>query len=235
MATEDPFRVLIRKDNAYDSTITLRFNVTEGMAQFSLKAPGRAEPPLTVHHEEVGIDPDLLRAARFVYTLNQQRQSFALSRITSELCGRVPSDQWTELKTIIEFGFRYLVIPDDVLSAAPAPVQVQIAAVQVTPSVAPAAVPRSAGAAAAVRVGEPARAESALADRPVPMEPGLAAAALEGLSREAALQHLRVQLTAVEGLHQRLEMMERKLASSRSRERDLLAVLTRWQERDSDS
>ncbi|MBA2319678.1 MAG: hypothetical protein H0V89_00875, partial [Deltaproteobacteria bacterium] len=126
MPTEEPFRVLLRRDNAYEPAVTLRFNVTDGMGQLAVKLGGRGEPAMAVHYEETGIDPDILRAARFVYNLNQQRQSFALSRVTSELCARLSSDQWTELKPVIEFGFRYLVIPEEALVAAPAPVQVQV-------------------------------------------------------------------------------------------------------------
>jgi hypothetical protein len=232
MPTEEPFRVLVRKDSTYEPTITLRFNVADGMGQLSLKQSGRADPPLTVHYEEAGIDPELLRAARFVYNLNQQRQSFALSRLSPELCARLPVEQWTELKPVIEFGFRYLVIPEEAL-AAPAPVQVQVAASAPPANV---TVPRPAPVRTA-DTPQPARPEAEAepkraADRPVPMEPSLAAAALEGLTREAAIGHLRAQLVAVEAMHQRIELLERKLASARSRERDLLAVLTRWQERE---
>jgi hypothetical protein len=235
MATEDPFRVLLRKDNAYDPSVTIRFTVSDGMGQLSLKQPGKPEPGMSVHFEETGIEPELFRAARFVYNLNQQRQSFALSRITPELCARLPVEQWTELKPVIEFGFRYLVIPEDAFSATPPPVQVQVAA-SVVPASAPAAeamrtpAPR-APAPATARAGDPVEPRT---ERPVPMEPTLAAAALDGLSREAAIAHLRTQLAAVDALHHRLEALERKLASARSREKDLLAVLTRWQERDSE-
>ncbi len=238
MPTEDPFRVLVRKGNPYEAGITLRFTVAEGMGQLSLKSSGRAEVGLAVHHEEVGIDPELFRAARFVYNLNNQRQSFALSRLTPELCLRLSTEQWTELKPVIEFGFRYLVIPDGALATAP--IQVQVAA-SVVPLAGPASLPPPGAfiAPAAVRAGEPLPSRPPESDnrieRPVPMQPALAAAALEGLSREAALGHLRLQLTAVDAMHHRLEALERKLSASRAREKDLLAVLTAWQDRDSTS
>src|SRR4051812_15864714 len=124
MAAEDPFRVLIRRDNAYDPTLTLRFNIADGMGSLAIRTPGRGEPQLSVHFEESGLEGEALRAARFVHVVHQQRQSYALSRLTAEVVGRLVPDAWVELKPLLEYGFRYLVAPEDLAASATAPVQV---------------------------------------------------------------------------------------------------------------
>jgi hypothetical protein len=68
-------------------------------------------------------------------------------------------------------------------------------------------------------------------DRPVPVEASLADAALDGLSLDEARRRLKEEMQKVWELHQRVEEAERRLAASVEREKDLLGVLSRWQER----
>lgn len=206
---EDPFRVLLRRDGPVEPTLTVRFAVTEGMGQLTLPSAngdgrGAIRPDaLAVFGEEYGVDPEVLRGARFVYILNQERQSFSLSRVTADICAQLRPDAWLELRPLVDHGFRYLVAPDE-LTGFPA-----------TPAPAPARV--------ALPPAPPVDPTPVAADTVDP---------LDELTREAAIRHLRHQLRLVESLQQRLEATEKRLLASRGRERDLLDMLAKWQDTD---
>lgn len=241
---EEPFRVFLRRDGPLEQTVTLRFVMSEGMGMMGMRRPGRPEPTPVMHYEDDGIDAELLRASRFVQVFQSgQRQSFALSRLNPEIVARLPADAWVELKPLVEFGFRYLVPPDEFNSAASAPSPAAAAAVAVTPP------PRSSGPASSVPQSVP-RSNPAIpasptparpvappppaptGDRPVPVTPALADKALDVLTRDQAIEYLKAEMQSVEDLHRLVEDLERRLEASRARERDLLEVLGRWQQRE---
>lgn len=68
----------------------------------------------------------------------------------------------------------------------------------------------------------------------VPVSPNLAEAALRGLSREAAVDQLRTEMTKVADLWSLVRDLEGKLRASQQREADLMDLLTRWQQRSQD-
>lgn len=214
-----PFKVLVRPDPVSHDALVLQFEVDEGLGVLGLRREGRVEPQPTVHWEETDIAVDLMRAGRFVHVLGGgQRQSYALSRITTEIVRRLPADQWTELRPVTEYGFRYLVVPEEVATRRPPP-----AAVTVSGPL-PARTPTGTTPA-------PAPPRDDLPPRRVPVDPQLARAALEQLSHPDALDLLRRQMAEVEHLHLRVIELEARLEQSRAREQDLLEVLRRWQER----
>lgn len=71
-----------------------------------------------------------------------------------------------------------------------------------------------------------------LPPKPMPMDPALGEAALRALSRDKAIAILRNEMAKTADLHRRLEDLGGKLAAAQARERDLLEVLRRWQERE---
>jgi len=238
----DPFRVHIRRQNHADSVVVLRFEVKEGMGILGLRQMGRDASPPSVHHEEQEIDPGVLRAGRFVHVLpSGQRQSYALSRLTEDIAGRLPYDAWANLSPVSEFGFRYLVVDEASLVQAPGkatvsasqPPQVQVKAsagpTLRAPSLTatrPTAVARAGGGNEA-QSGSP----SSLPPRQVPIAPALAEAALRGLDPADASGLLKEEMKKVEALHNRLAEAEAQLSASQARERDLIEVLSKWQSR----
>lgn len=214
-----PFKVLVRPDPTSHDALVLQFEVDEGLGLLGLRREGRPDPQPTVHYEETDISVDLMRAGRFVHVVaGGQRQSYALSRITAEIVRRLPSDRWTELRPVTEYGFRYLVVPEEVASRRPPPAAVTVSAPL------PSRTPTGATPAPASPRGE-------LPPRRVPLDPQLAEAALEQLTLPEALDVLRRQMAEVERLHLRVIELEQQLEQSRAREQDLLEVLRRWQER----
>lgn len=145
MPAEDPFRVLIRRDGPVEPTLTVRFTVKDGMGQLTLPSisgdgRGAIRPDtLAVFGEEYGVEPDVLRGARFVHILNQERQSFSLSRLTPLLCAQLQTDAWVKLEPLVDHGFRYLVAPDEMTgfpaTPAPAPARVNLPIVSEAPPV----------------------------------------------------------------------------------------------------
>jgi hypothetical protein len=239
----DPFRVHIRRQNHADPVVVLRFEVKEGMGILGLRQLGRDAPPPSVHHEEQEIDPGALRAGRFVHVLpSGQRQSYALSRLTEDIAGRLPYDAWANLSPVSEFGFRYLVVDEEALIQAPGRATVSASqppsSAQVNPSAAPSlrapgltatrptSVARVGGASEAKSVGR-----ASLPPRQVPIAPALAEAALRGLDPGDAAGLLKDEMKKVEALHDRLAQVETQLGASQARERDLLEVLSKWQSR----
>jgi len=233
----DPFRVHIRRQNHADSVVVLRFEVSEGMGILGLRQLGRDAPPPSIHHEEQEIEPSALRAGRFVHVLpSGQRQSYALSRLTEEVAGRLPYDAWATLSPVSEFGFRYLVVDESTLLQAAG--KATVVASNPPKAQAPAAPSLRAPPVAARRPTAVARAgesESAsggaLPPRQMPVAPALAESALRNLDLTRALGLLREEMQKVEALHNRLAEVEAKLGASQARERDLLEVLQKWQSR----
>ena len=202
----EPFQVFVRRQSQ-NAQLVIRFECKDGMGILGIRKQGRSDPPPSSAYEEEDIDPSSLRAGRFVHVLSTgQRQSYALSRISGDIAQRLPTDSWIELKPQTEYGFRYLVAPDDGAS------------VQATPPPAPPS-------------GPPPAAEP-LARTPSrgPVNPPLADAMLARLPKEQAVEYLRAEMQRVQELQLRVDELEAALVKSRNRERDLLALLQRWQD-----
>ena len=236
------FEVHARRESASDNRLVIRFECKEGMGILGIRKIDRTDPGPSTVYQEGEIDPESLRAGRFVHVLsNGQRQSYALSRLTPDTAARLPADAWVELQPHSEYGFRYLVAPEDKLLAprepsAPAANVAAVAAAVVAAPVTPSAPPASAPAAAplgALRPPAAVPAATAAGDvpAPVPMAPALAHAALARLDRDAAVRHLTEEMAKVATLQQEVQRLEEELQRSASRERDLIALLTRWRER----
>jgi len=203
---------------------------------------------------------DHLRAGRFVHVVSSgARQSFALSRVTEELVQKIEADEWVTLDAITEYGFRYLVPPDEVagrveggaavqlqpmkessigdalggvtsLLKAPRPKSVASASETGTPT----AARREAEPEPASETPEtPAAPQAAAADPApqVPVSPSIADAALEGLDTDALRAHLREEMAKVDTLQTRVTALQKALDESQAREKDLLDVLAKWQSR----
>ena len=121
----EPFRVFARRESPGTDALVLKFECKEGMGILGLRKSGRTDPVPAPAYEEEDIDPGALRAGRFVHVLpSGQRQSYALSRISSDVAGRMPIERWVELKPHTEYGFRYLVVPETDLDSTTASVRV---------------------------------------------------------------------------------------------------------------
>ncbi|HHO50972.1 MAG TPA: hypothetical protein ENK18_08895, partial [Deltaproteobacteria bacterium] len=183
-----PFQVFARRD-ASGVNLVIRFECKEGMGILGIRKVGREDPSPSAIYEEEEIEPGSLRAGRFVHVLSTgQRQSYALSRISSEVAGRLPTDAWVELKPQTEYGFRYLVAPEEDLidgGLSPAAVVVDPEAARRTPPQPERGPPPAKPAPCPPPVAPPAQA---------PMNPGLAEATLKGLSREQAIDYLRIEM-----------------------------------------
>lgn len=219
-----PFQVFARRD-ASGVNLVIRFECKEGMGILGIRKVGREDPSPSAVYEEKDIEPGSLRAGRFVHVLNTgQRQSYALSRISSEVAGRLPTDAWVELKPQTEYGFRYLVAPQEALidgGTAPAAVVVDPEAVRRTPPEAERAQPKP-----PLRP----RASAPVAPSPqTPMNPSLAEATLGRLSKEQAVEYLRIEMAKVDALQRQVSELEAALQRGKGREKDLLELLTRWQ------
>lgn len=240
--SDTPFRVHVRPDPSMQDALVVRFELNEGMGVLGLRKVGREDPQPTVHFEETEVDAEYLRAGRFVHVLaSGQRQSYALSRISADIIRRLPDDQWVELKPVTEYGFRYLVVPEELalkartaaaIAVGPA-VQVASAPAGVTETgsaspVAPAPRPQPVTKISATPA--PSADRQAAPPRQVAMDPALASAALERLTREEAVDHLRRQMAKVEQLHLRVIELQQQLEQSHTREQDLLQLLVRWQQ-----
>ncbi len=218
-----PFQIFARRDNG-GTYLVIRFECKEGMGILGIRKVGREDPPPSAVYEEKDIDPGSLRAGRFVHVLNTgQRQSYALSRLSSEVAGRLPTDAWVELKPQTEYGFRYLVAPEEaLLPGGTAPAEVAVEPQRSTP-----ARPAEADKPAPRAAPRPAR--GAPPQSQTPMSPALAEAALTGLTKEQAVEYLRVEMAKVDLLQRKVTEMETALQNSRGREQDLLALIAKWQ------
>lgn len=218
----EPFKVFARRQPGAPGLV-IRFECKEGMGILGIRMQGRTDPQPSVAYEEEGVEPSSLRVGRFVHVLaNGQRQSYALSRITAGVAGRLPTDAWVELKPQTEYGFRYLVVPDD-----EAPAEETSAAVEESaPPPLPGASMESAPASPSTAAAPPPRA----AGLQVPVAPPLAESMLANLTKEQAIDYLKGEMARVHQLQQQVEELGLALARSKSRERDLLNVLSKWQD-----
>jgi hypothetical protein len=187
----EPFQVYARRDSN-GTGLVIRFECKEGMGILGIRKMGRRDPTPSAVYEEEDIEPSALRAGRFVHVLGTgQRQSYALSRISPEVASRLPADSWTELRPQTEYGFRYLVVPsssDALVPEVSAPTEPDEH--QTKPTSAP----------SSTRSGSVTALPPAPGGPQVPMNPQLAKAALDGLSREQALDYLRAEMAKVEQL-----------------------------------
>ncbi len=249
---QKPFRVFVRRESGYEPVLTMRFEVTDGHGVLVIQKKGRrSEPNPALVQEERDITPKALRAGRFIHVLagTGRRQSYALSRMTDDLLARVPEERWTEVEPLTEYGFRYLILDEASLEpeteaspaavAVPANAQSGASAAPTASRVMPVA---SAGkpvggdgssalkrAMAAIRSGRPGQdAEQVLRGTPRPAPTAKVSSgapdAPPSLSGDASAD--------VRMLQARLAELERKLADSITREKDLLEILGRWQERE---
>ncbi|MBX2800905.1 MAG: hypothetical protein KTR31_24705 [Myxococcales bacterium] len=223
----EPFQVFARR-NVNGPNLVIRFECKEGMGILGIRKSGREEPPPSSAYEEENIEPSSLRAGRFVHVLQSgQRQSYALSRISSEVAGRLPTDSWVELKPQTEFGFRYLIVDEGALGAAP---RTTSAADEPTrPPDAGAPRPPRPTAAPSTASAPSAPPPASAAAQPVPAQPQLTEAAIARLTKEQAVDHLRTELARVRTLEQRLKDLQSVVQRSKQRERDLLELLGKWQ------
>lgn len=254
MSNSQPFLFHLRRDNPYETTVTVRFEVLDGgMGVLGLRLAGREDPAPTLHAEEANVEAADLRAGRFVHVVTGgTRQSYALSRITADVIDAIPEDRWVTLDAVTEYGFRYLVAPDDLETAGEggAAVDLQpVAQSAVSQKIGEVAnllkTPRPKSVASASASGtdsmppqaelapaaEPLPDTAAVAPKQVPVASALAKSALEGLTLEEAREHLLAEMAKVDKLHAHAAALEQRLAASRAREADLLEVLKRWQSR----
>lgn len=221
-----PFQVFARRENI-GAALVIRFECREGTAFLGLRKSGRTDPAPSAAHEEEEVDPAALRAGRFVHVLpSGQRQSYALSRLTADVTGRMPTDRWVELRPHTEYGFRYLVAPEADLDGRVASVAVSPA----RPADVDAPPVRDPSPQPVPQRDPPSRSLEAptLPAPQTPMAPGLAESTLRGLTREQAVEHLRGEMSKVHLLQQRIGDLEDQLRRSRARERELLDLLARW-------
>lgn len=212
---EDPFKFWLRVDEGHQ-TVGVRFEAQNGRGVLALRVQGREEPQPVSHYEELDIDVEAICQGRFLQVLpSGNRRSYGLSRLTHEILGRLRPTHWIELDAVTEHGFRYLMVPKgQAEAAAPA------AAVAVQAAAEPARA-RPAAASGAQQNGVP---------RQTPVAPALAREALGRLSHQEAIQYLQHEMAKVEALHTHIAELERRLASSEAREKDLMTVLQRWQQ-----
>lgn len=219
----EPFQVFARRETAGESLV-FRFECNDGMGILGVRKVGRQDPAPATVYEEADIDPASLRAGRFVHVLpSGQRQSYALSRIAPEIAARLPTDKWVELKPHSEYGFRYLVAPEDQLVDPSKPAVVAVAATA-APASAAAGAPSAPAPAAAPRN------PPSLPPTQTPMSPALAEAALKAMGKDQAIEALKGEMAKVDQLHRRVTELQAELEKSRARERDLLDLLGRWQQ-----
>jgi len=225
---QQPFDVLVRQDNTGEVKLVIKFECREGMGVLGIRKIDRVDPPPSAVYQESDIDPDSLRAGRFVHVLGSgQRQSYALSRLTPEIARRLPTDSWVELKPHSEYGFRYLIVPEE--SLQPERSSAAVAAVPAAAGVAfakpkPVALPK------APAPSPKPTASATEVPKQVPMAPALAESTLQGLDKEAAIRHLREEMAKVSQLHAEVARLDAELKKSHQREKDLLGVLAKWRE-----
>jgi len=244
-----PFKVFARREGNGSDSLVFRFECSEGMGVLGLRKVGRPDPPPSPAYEEQDIEPDSLRAGRFVHVLpSGQRQSYALSRLAAETAARLPSDRWVSLEPHTEYGFRYLLAPEAQLETVSPTAQVVVGspATPVPPSatatlppggVAPTPVPIGnvspiSAPGRTVRVGSlppPSIPPSSIPPQ-TPMIPALAATALSKLTREQAIDHLKGEMAKVSSLQTYAANLEEQLRRSQARERDLVELIARWQQ-----
>ncbi len=236
-----PFKVFARREGNGSDSLVFRFECSEGMGVLGLRKVGRPDPPPSLAYEEQDIEPDSLRAGRFVHVLpSGQRQSYALSRLAAEIAARLPSDRWVSLEPHTEYGFRYLLAPEAQLETVSPTAHVVLgsAAASVPPagSVNPTPVPlanaspaSAPGRMRAASLPPPSIPPSAIPAQ-TPMIPALAATALQKLTREQAIDHLKGEMAKVSSLQTYAANLEEQLRRSQMRERDLVELIARWQQ-----
>jgi hypothetical protein len=246
-----PFKVFARREGNGSDSLVFRFECSEGMGVLGLRKVGRPDPPPSPAYEEQDIEPDSLRAGRFVHVLpSGQRQSYALSRLAAEIAARLPSDRWVSLGPHTEYGFRYLLAPEAQLETVSPTAQVVVGTAAtptpVPPSGAPTLppgthAPTPVPLANASPTSAPGRLlRSATLPPPsippasippqTPMIPALAATALSKLTREQAIDHLKGEMAKVSALQTYAANLEEQLRRSQVRERDLVELIARWQQ-----
>lgn len=219
-----PFDVFVRQEASDDVRLVIKFECKEGMGVLGIRKVDRVDPAPSAVYQEADVDPESLRAGRFVHVLGSgQRQSYALSRLTPEIAGRLPTDAWVELQPHTEYGFRYLVVPEEALKPATG------AAAAVAAVAAPAARPAPVSLPDA-RAPQAAPSEGTSVPSPVAMAPALAEGALKGLSREDAVRHLREEMSKVATLQAEVSRLKNEVRKSHGREQDLVAMLGKWRD-----
>ena len=232
-----PFDVLVRQENTGEVRLVIKFECREGMGVLGIRKVDRVDPPPSAVYQEADIEPGSLKAGRFVHVLGSgQRQSYALSRLSADIAARLPTDAWVELKPHSEYGFRYLVVPDEALQdAAPAAAAAAVAAaapaVAAVGKPAPVALPAGGASTAEPKPSATAAASpSPAVPKQVPMAPALAESALAGLTKDTAIEHLKGEMAKVTTLHNEVQRLQGELAKSHARETDLIAMLSKWRQ-----
>jgi hypothetical protein len=237
-----PFDVFVRQDSSEDLRVVIKFECKEGMGVLGIRKVGRIDPAPSGVYQEADVEPASLRAGRFVHVMSSgQRQSYALSRLTEEVAARLPSDAWILLKPHTEYGFRYLVVPEEKLLSTNATASAAVVASAASVAAVVPAPPAAAAASGSVgKTMKPAPvslppnsdpvAGGASVPAPVPMAPALAEAALAGLTQEAAVAHLRAEMAKVAQMQAEVGRLTTEIRRSHERERDLVALLGKWRD-----
>lgn len=228
------FRVYIRREPVNQLTLTVRFEMSEGHGMLSIRRDEGSNSAPSLVSEECDLGARELRAGRFVHVLSGsgRRQSYALSRLTEDLLQRLADDRWTELDALTEYGFRYLVVPEGELKeATPAGAPARISLPPTDPELLGLSPPETTAPSTLQRAMSALR-PGGQTPRPAPtarVSGGLAAP----VGRPPVITDSdELDAMDLDELRERLEVTERKLADSLTRERDLLEILQRWQERE---
>lgn len=247
---QQPFRVYVRREGGYELSLTVRFEATDGHGILALQRRKNKETAPALVHEESEVGPTELRGGRFIHVLGSsgRRQSYALSRLAEDVLERLPDDHWIQLEPLTEYGFRYLVAPDaELLPAQGGKAAAQVAvptagvAVAAPRSTPRPSAPRDPELTAARPSGAPSALQRAMAAIRSTRPPDRPQDTLSRRTpRPAPTASVSAGLRSPPGppptgdatsLQARIEDLERRLAESLKRERDLLDLLAKWQER----
>ena len=137
MSSKSLFTISLRRQPGYELLLTIRFESKKHTGVVSLSRPGWVDSTPARSKQIQDVEAAELRGGRFtlIHDGSERREGYSLARVTEQLLGRIPDNQWTELDPVTEFGFRYLQIPETALAGTPATATIR------TNSPAPAATP----------------------------------------------------------------------------------------------
>ena len=108
------FQIELRREPGYELRVNVRFRVLNGLGVLALPGRGRPDSAPVQLGDESDISADALRAGRFVHHVTDaRRQAYSFSRLTPDLLARVPDDRFLQLEATTEFGFRYIVLAEE--------------------------------------------------------------------------------------------------------------------------
>lgn len=242
----EPFTVYVRREPSGSIVLTVRFEARKGQGLLHLRRGRGSSPRMQSVQEEADVSADELRAGRFVYqpSRDRPRQSFSLARLNVRELGALPEGQWIPLSPSIEHGFRYLlldgVVPEPSVSVSlsdegpnppPSPAAA-VAAVQAAPAPA-----RQRTAAELLGLSRPRPVAKVNAEPGHTLPPAAAPAAMRdfdpppvaavGTGGDAELLKREVGR-----LRQQVELLQAQLGRAHARERDLIDLIAKWEDRE---